>query len=68
MHGYLPGSGRGRRKSAVLDLNSNAAESLASRIRSSGAEAIGVGCNALEKASLESAAFKCLLPTNTLTY
>ena len=47
-------------KVAVLDLNDIAAESLASRIRLSGAEAIGVGSNVLEIASLESAALQVL--------
>jgi NAD(P)-dependent dehydrogenase (short-subunit alcohol dehydrogenase family) len=41
---------------AVLDLNTTAAETLAADIRSSGAEAIGVGCNVLDKASIEAAA------------
>ena len=49
----LAGSGA---KVAVLDLNLEAAENLASDIRSKGAEAIGVSCNVLEKASIEAAA------------
>jgi len=43
-------------KVAVLDLNAEAAESLAAELRSTGVEAIGVTCNVLDKASLESAA------------
>jgi len=52
-------------KVAVLDLNAEAAESLAADItragsgyycRSSGAEAIGVACDVLDKASIETAA------------
>jgi len=49
----LAGSGA---KVAVLDLNLEAAENLASDIRSKGAEAIGISCNVLEKASIETAA------------
>lgn len=41
---------------AVLDLNIEAAEALASEICSSGALAIGVACNVLDKASIETAA------------
>jgi NAD(P)-dependent dehydrogenase (short-subunit alcohol dehydrogenase family) len=41
---------------AVLDLNIEAAEALASDICSSGALAIGVACNVLDKASIETAA------------
>ncbi len=41
---------------AVLDLNTVAAETLAAGIRTAGAEAIGVGCNVLDKASIEAAA------------
>lgn len=41
---------------AVLDLNITAAETLAAGIRATGAEAIGVGCNVLDKASIEAAA------------
>ncbi len=48
-------------KVAVLDLNAEAAESLAAEIRSSGAEAIGVSCNVLDKASLETAAQSVLV-------
>ncbi|HEX7542206.1 MAG TPA: SDR family oxidoreductase [Anaerolineales bacterium] len=43
-------------KVAVLDLNAEAAESLATEIRSSGADAIGVACNVLDRASIEAAA------------
>jgi NAD(P)-dependent dehydrogenase (short-subunit alcohol dehydrogenase family) len=43
-------------KIAVLDLNAEAAETLAAGIRSEGAEAIGLACNVLEKESLETAA------------
>ncbi|MDP2995781.1 MAG: SDR family oxidoreductase [Anaerolineales bacterium] len=42
-------------KVAVLDLNAEAAESLAADIRSSGAEAVGVDCDVLDKASIETA-------------
>ena len=41
---------------AVLDLNTVAAETLAAGIRATGAEAIGVGCNVLDKVSIEAAA------------
>lgn len=41
---------------AVLDLNTVAAETLAAGIRATGAEAIGVGCNVLDKTSIEAAA------------
>jgi NAD(P)-dependent dehydrogenase (short-subunit alcohol dehydrogenase family) len=41
---------------AVLDLNIEAAEALASDICSSGTLAIGVACNVLDKASIETAA------------
>lgn len=47
-------------KVAVLDLNAEAAESLAAELRSTGAEAIGVTCNVLDKASLEAAAQEVL--------
>ena len=47
-------------KVAVLDLNAEAAEALAAEIRSNGAEAIGVACNVLDKASVESAAREVL--------
>jgi NAD(P)-dependent dehydrogenase (short-subunit alcohol dehydrogenase family) len=47
-------------KVAVLDLNTEAAESLAAELRSTGEEAIAVTCNVLEKVSLESAAQEVL--------
>jgi len=47
-------------KVAVLDLNAEAAESLAAELRSTGAEAIGVTCSVLDKASLEAAAQEVL--------
>jgi NAD(P)-dependent dehydrogenase (short-subunit alcohol dehydrogenase family) len=47
-------------KVAVLDLNREAAETLAAEIRSSGFEAIGIACNVLEKESLEAAAQEVL--------
>jgi len=47
-------------KVAILDLNVNVAKNLAAGIHSAGAEAVGVGCNVLDKASLESAAHKVL--------
>jgi len=47
-------------KVAVLDLNAEAAEALAADIRSSGAEAISVACNVLDKASIEAAAQEVL--------
>ena len=43
-------------KVAVLDLNQPAAETLAKEIRSSGARALGVGCDVLDRSSLEAAA------------
>ncbi len=43
-------------KVAVLDLNAEAAEALAAEIRTTGADAIAVACNVLDKASLETAA------------
>lgn len=43
-------------KIAVLDLNQKAAEDLASLIRSTGGDAVGVACNVLDKDSLELAA------------
>ncbi len=43
-------------KVAVLDLNAEAAESLAAELRSSSAGAIGVACNVLDRASIEAAA------------
>ena len=42
-------------KIAVLDMNAEAAESLAVKLRSAGGEAIGIACNVLEKESLEAA-------------
>jgi NAD(P)-dependent dehydrogenase (short-subunit alcohol dehydrogenase family) len=45
---------------AVLDLNSSAAEKLAADLCVEGAEAIGVECNVLERASVEGAAKKVL--------
>jgi NAD(P)-dependent dehydrogenase (short-subunit alcohol dehydrogenase family) len=47
-------------KVAVLDLNAQAADALATEIRSSGREAIGVACNVLDKASIEAAAARTL--------
>jgi len=47
-------------KVAVLDLNAEAAESLAAELRSTGAEVIGLNCNVLDKASLGSAAQEVL--------
>ncbi len=47
-------------KVVVLDLNQEAAESLAAEIRSSGGQAIAVACNVLEKESLEAAAQEVL--------
>jgi NAD(P)-dependent dehydrogenase (short-subunit alcohol dehydrogenase family) len=41
---------------AALDLNTEAAESLAANIRSSGADAVGVACNVLDRTSIEAAA------------
>jgi NAD(P)-dependent dehydrogenase (short-subunit alcohol dehydrogenase family) len=43
-------------KVAVLDLNEPAAQTLATEIRSSGAESFGVGCDVLDRSSLETAA------------
>jgi NAD(P)-dependent dehydrogenase (short-subunit alcohol dehydrogenase family) len=48
-------------KVAVLDLNAEAAESLAAEIRSGGGEAIGVACNVLERGSIEAAAGEVLV-------
>jgi NAD(P)-dependent dehydrogenase (short-subunit alcohol dehydrogenase family) len=48
-------------KVAVLDLNGEAAESLAAGICSSGADAIGVFCNVLDKSSIEAAAQTVLM-------
>jgi NAD(P)-dependent dehydrogenase (short-subunit alcohol dehydrogenase family) len=48
-------------KVVVLDLNAQAAEALATEIRSSGgADSIGLACNVLEKESLEAAAQEVL--------
>ncbi|MCX6033365.1 MAG: SDR family oxidoreductase [Chloroflexi bacterium] len=41
---------------AALDLNTEASESLAANIRSSGADAVGVACNVLDRTSIEAAA------------
>jgi NAD(P)-dependent dehydrogenase (short-subunit alcohol dehydrogenase family) len=43
-------------KVAMLDLNAEAAETLAAEIRAGGGDAIGVACNVLDKASIEAAA------------
>jgi len=43
-------------KVAVLDLNAEAAESLAAEIRANSGEAVGVACNVLERASIETSA------------
>jgi NAD(P)-dependent dehydrogenase (short-subunit alcohol dehydrogenase family) len=48
-------------KVAVLDLNGEAAESLAAGICSSGADAIGVFCNVLDKSSIEAASQAVLM-------
>ena len=50
----------GGAKIAVLDLRQDLAESLASELRVDGAEAIGLACNVLEKASVEAAAGETL--------
>lgn len=47
-------------KVAVLDLNAEAADTLAAEIRAKGSEAIGISCNVLEKESLEAAAREVL--------
>jgi NAD(P)-dependent dehydrogenase (short-subunit alcohol dehydrogenase family) len=47
-------------KVAILDLNPEAAESLAAEIRSTGGEAIPITCNVLDKTSIESAAQKII--------
>jgi NAD(P)-dependent dehydrogenase (short-subunit alcohol dehydrogenase family) len=47
-------------KVAVLDLNLKAAEVLADEIRSTGADAVGVACNVLDKTSLDKAARQVL--------
>jgi len=41
---------------AVLDMNAEAADSLAAAIRAGGGNAIGIACNVLDKASIETAA------------
>jgi NAD(P)-dependent dehydrogenase (short-subunit alcohol dehydrogenase family) len=51
-------------KVAVLDLNQEAAERLAAGIRSTGADAIGVACNVLERENLEAAAQEVLAKFN----
>ena len=43
---------------AVLDINAQAAEALAEEIRAGGGKAIALGCNVLEKSSIENAAQK----------
>jgi len=43
-------------KVAVLDLNAEAADSLAADIRSSGADSIGIACNVLDRVSVDAAA------------
>jgi NAD(P)-dependent dehydrogenase (short-subunit alcohol dehydrogenase family) len=43
-------------KVTILDINAQAAEDLAKEVHLSGGEAIGLACNVLEKASLETAA------------
>jgi NAD(P)-dependent dehydrogenase (short-subunit alcohol dehydrogenase family) len=45
---------------AVLDLNAEAANNLAAEMRASGADAIGIACNVLERASLDTAAQKVI--------
>ncbi|MHB0912316.1 MAG: SDR family oxidoreductase [Armatimonadota bacterium] len=47
--------GRAGTKVAVLDLRAEAAEGAAARVRAVGAEAIGVACNVLDRASLDEA-------------
>jgi NAD(P)-dependent dehydrogenase (short-subunit alcohol dehydrogenase family) len=47
-------------KVAVLDLNPDAAESLATEIRSTDGKAVSVACNVLDKPSIESAAQKIM--------
>jgi NAD(P)-dependent dehydrogenase (short-subunit alcohol dehydrogenase family) len=47
-------------KVAVLDLNVAAAESLAAELRLAGGEAIGLACNVLDKANIETAAKQVL--------
>jgi NAD(P)-dependent dehydrogenase (short-subunit alcohol dehydrogenase family) len=45
-------------KVAVLDIKPDAAEKVAAAIRAAGGEALGVGCDVLDRASLEAAADK----------
>jgi NAD(P)-dependent dehydrogenase (short-subunit alcohol dehydrogenase family) len=45
---------------AVLDLNAEAANNLAAEMQASGADAIGIACNVLERASLDTAAQKVI--------
>ncbi len=45
-------------KVAVLDIKPDAAEKVAEAIRAAGGEALGVGCDVLDRASLEAAALK----------
>jgi NAD(P)-dependent dehydrogenase (short-subunit alcohol dehydrogenase family) len=47
-------------KVAILDLNPEAAESLAAEIRSTGGEAVSAACDVLDKPSIESAAQRIL--------
>jgi len=47
-------------KVAVLDLNLKTAEGLAAEIRSTGADAVGIDCDVLDKASLDKAAHQVL--------
>jgi NAD(P)-dependent dehydrogenase (short-subunit alcohol dehydrogenase family) len=47
-------------KVAILDLNDQAAEDLASDIRSSGADAIAIACNVLDKPNLETASLQVI--------
>jgi NAD(P)-dependent dehydrogenase (short-subunit alcohol dehydrogenase family) len=47
-------------KVAVLDIKPDAAEKVAEAIRAAGGEAIGVGCDVLDRASVEAAAEKIL--------
>jgi NAD(P)-dependent dehydrogenase (short-subunit alcohol dehydrogenase family) len=51
-------------KVVVLDLNLDAANSLAAEIRASGAESMGVACDVLNKASIETAAQEVLAKYN----
>jgi NAD(P)-dependent dehydrogenase (short-subunit alcohol dehydrogenase family) len=44
---------------AVLDLNSEAAEAVAKGIRNAGHQAVAVGCNVLQRDSVERAAIRC---------